>query len=354
MRRLGFALLCLYLTAVILPLVVRFVAKRLPVPHAPGVAMSAQEQELAGFFALEIVGSNAPDEVEVAITALVREPAAACSMVIVYDPANVAVAEAALSGQPVAPADWIAPPMVRQDEVVAPGQINYSVEGTDGPLLAADEERTLGTITFHILTSEVPTVAIKSLYVRDTAYGTMLVDVLITPQHPLLLVASSSAVPTEVPAPSPTPPPTPTPTPVVVLPSPTPLPAPTATPQPPLTPEPALEPASMPVSGFYLRLLPGQTLYGVAHTFGVGVDRLMAVNGIVDPHSIPAETPIFVPLDPPSAFAPRAYFVAPYDRLGSIAEAMGIDAALLAAWNSDVLADGLQAGEWLRLQPPSR
>ena len=59
-----------------------------------------------------------------------------------------------------------------------------------------------------------------------------------------------------------------------------------------------IDPPSRPArlaQGFYHRLQPGQTLYSLARTYDVPLDDLMRANGIVDPTTIPAGRPIFIP-----------------------------------------------------------
>ncbi len=66
------------------------------------------------------------------------------------------------------------------------------------------------------------------------------------------------------------------------------------------TPAPAPTPPPVPASvtapaGVHHPLDRGQTLYALSRAYGVSVDRLMTVNGITDPTTIPSGTPIFVP-----------------------------------------------------------
>ncbi len=336
MRRFGFILLMLYLTALLLPPAIHFIGDRISGPIQASTAQAADE---AGFVGLNWLGMTGPNEAGVEILAKVPEAATRCSLVIVYNPTQMEIVPTE-EGYPVQPATWVAPEMVNHNEIQTPGQLIYSLSGH--PLLEPGEPRSLGTITLHPLTTSGITMAIASLYLENENYGAILVRTPHSPQNPLLL--SLEGISTEpAPTPLPTPLPTPIPTPVVVM-------------EPPTSPDvpiATVAPAPAPESGVYIRILPGQTLYGVARTFGVSVDQLMMLNGLTEAKAVPAEMVLFVPTAPPPAFQPRAYYVAPYDRLEVIADDLGIEVANLQAWNGDVLADGLQAGEWLRLQPPS-
>ena len=59
------------------------------------------------------------------------------------------------------------------------------------------------------------------------------------------------------------------------------------------TPPPVTSPA--PPDGIVHPLEKGLTLYALSRAYGVSVETLIAVNGIPDPSSIPAGTPIFIP-----------------------------------------------------------
>ena len=362
MRKLIYALLVLYATAIILPMGIKLATDHI---HAAPMPTEA-EAVIAGDY-IELTSDPAPEGegVLVSIVAHIHHPVQTCSLIVQYDPTKIAVLDAdpAIEGTQIQISPSIPPSMVEQN-LVASGTIHLSLHGE--PLFSGERAVILGIIPVQFLTDEPAEMALSSAYVADPQGATLLVGFTHPPDHPLILtpVASSTAdtsppaTPTPLPPTATLPPPPPTATPLLALETPSPTPPPT--PLPP-TPAPATtlpatggdceRPPMAYRDGIYIRLLQGQTLYGVARAFNTTVEALMLANGITDVSTIPAETILFVPVPPPAGMGYTAYYVAPYDTLRSIADDFNLPIEALLCRNGDILADGLQAGEWLRLRP---
>jgi murein DD-endopeptidase MepM/ murein hydrolase activator NlpD len=92
----------------------------------------------------------------------------------------------------------------------------------------------------------------------------------------------------------------------------------------------------------------GDTLSELAVRFGVPVQRLAEVNGIVDPNFIVAGHLLVVPSDGGMA---TEYLVRPGDSLWSISDRVGIPVAALAQANGLVNPDWVPAGRLLSVPP---
>ncbi len=362
MRKLIYVILVLYATAIILPMGIKLASTHLRTEPISAEAVATP----AGDY-LELRSSPDPngEGILVSITAYIDHPVQTCSLVLQYDPTKIAVLDAdpAIEGVQIRVSPVIPPSMVKLN-LVSSGMITFSLHGE--PLLSGEHPVILGIIPIQLLTDGPAEIMFSTAYVTDPQGATLLVEFTHPPDRPLILTpvastpadASPPATPTFPPptATLPPPPPTATPVPAVEAPSPTPMPT-------PLPPTPVPTPVVLAAAGdcarppmayrdgIYIRLLQGQTLYDVARAFNTTVEALMLANGITDVSTIPAETILFVPVPPPEGRGYTAYYVAPYDTLRSIADDFNLPVEALICRNGDVLADGLQAGEWLRLRP---
>ncbi len=360
----------LYVLVVLSGFTIAIMWRGTPSSPTASQAVAVAASEGSEHLSLE-VGQVTGSEATIVIVAHIAQPVRTCSLVLSYDPDALTIEDAdpGETGIQIELPNWIVPQEVRRNEVAPGGRFYLSLQGE--PLFTGEHPVVLGLIRTQLHASTSPTMAVSGLYVEDPQGAAFYVHVDQPPDHPLVIETEQAEVPsaTELPVqttleplhtsvpegPSPTP----------LLPTPTPPPAqpePAATPSPPPTPLPA---AIVQVSpddlcpplpaawqdGIYLRLLPGQTLYGVARAFDTTVEALMLANGITDVSTIPAETILFVPVPPPEGRGNTAYYVAPYDTLRSIADDFNLPVEVLICRNGDVLADGLQAGEWLRLRP---
>lgn len=100
--------------------------------------------------------------------------------------------------------------------------------------------------------------------------------------------SSGLVVPEGTPLPTPTPVPTATPTP-------TPEPTPEATAEPTPTPEPTPAPTEEPVGDIEYVVVEGDTWYGLAEAFGIDAERLAAYNGLTLDDFLQPGQIIFVP-----------------------------------------------------------
>ncbi len=355
MRRLIYAILVLYATAIILPMTLK-----LAIRHAGELPLQAKAEvaaETTDYISLESAPDPGGEGFLIVINAHIREPVQTCSLVISYDASRAVILDAdpAREGTQVQLGPSIAPSAVQDNRVDPSGTIYYALKGQ--PLLTGERPVVLGIIHLQLLTNAPGTIAFTTAYISDMQGGALLVRLIPLTDKPLVLsppdVAQATTLPpAPTPTPTPLPPPPPTATPLlVVAPSPAPLPAPSPT---PLVLAPTGDCGHPPMAwrdGIYIRLLQGQTLYGIARAFNTTVDALMQANGITDVSTIPAETLLFVPVPPPAGMGYSAYYVAPYDTLRSIADDFNLPVEALTCRNGDVLADGLQAGEWLRLRP---
>ncbi len=351
MRRLIYAILIVYATAILLPLLIKAAS-----PHIHIAPSHAEAESTPSGDYLELTSNPAPDStsVLVAITAHIHQPVQTCSLILIYDPTQVTILDAdpAAEGTQIEiPTAEIDPSMIQRN-IAASGVITLALQGE--PLLSGEHPVILGLIHLQRLTDEPTGIAISSAYITDPQGSAIWVKFLQPPDQPLLLTPIAPP-PAQVPPPA-----TPTPLPPTAPPPPptaTPLPAPppAATPSTP-TPLPATMSGSdcgypSTRDGIYTRILQGQTLYGLAQAFGISTEALMLANGITDPTTIPAETLLFIPIPPPAGMGTSAYYVAPYDTLRTIADAFNLPVEAILCRNGDILADGLQAGEWLRLRP---
>ena len=358
MRRLLYAILVLYITAIVLPVMLKLTTRYV---HPDLPAMEAASVQQDGYLSLEKGAPLADNELTVLIVAHIPRPVQTCSLVIQYNPAEMTILDAdpSVEGVQLELPEWIKPTMVDRNEVNT-GLIRLSLHGQ--PLFTGEHPAALGLIHLRLLGNGPASLAFASAYVADVNGNTLFIELRQSAQQPLILTPAAlspeesapvAAPPTPTPPP-PTatlPPPPPTATPVVALATP---PPPTPTPLPPQPVSVSGDCERPPMAyrdGIYIRLLQGQTLYGVARAFNTSVETLMLANGIADASTIPAETILFVPVPPPPGAGYSAYYVAPYDTLRSIADDFNLPVEALICRNGDVLADGLQAGEWLRLRP---
>jgi LysM repeat protein len=75
---------------------------------------------------------------------------------------------------------------------------------------------------------------------------------------------------------------------------------------------------------------PGDTLYGIAHTYNTTIGNILKFNRIADPNKIRAGQTVIVPLAPPEA---AVYTVKQGDTLYSIAAAYGTTVSNLVRYN---------------------
>lgn len=172
---------------------------------------------------------------------------------------------------------------------------------------------------------------------------------------------SPTVEPTETSQPSPTPTPAtsePTPTedatPTMVAtptsgPTPTSLPT-SPAPLPPLS-EVIKEPIEPVPDSIYYRIQPKQTIYRLSRMFGTTVEAIVDANDIEDVQSVRMGTVLRIPVSPP--VGKTAYFVSTKETLYSIAHAFGLTVEALADLNQIPATsyDDIEIGEWMILLP---
>ncbi len=148
------------------------------------------------------------------------------------------------------------------------------------------------------------------------------------------------ATPTVKATPTSTPGDTPTPMPTVSW---------TPAPLPPLSE--LTDPITPLADSIYYRIHPKQTLYRLSQTFDTTVEAIAAANGIQDSSDVKAGTVLRIPVKPPSGKA--AYLVSSKETLYSIAHAFGLEVEELGAMNYIGPADydDIDIGQWLVLIP---
>lgn len=124
------------------------------------------------------------------------------------------------------------------------------------------------------------------------------------------------------------------------------------------TPEPTQQPVAQPVApvtagslqpGIYYHLQAGQNLFRVALEFGSTVEAIAQANGIADVNAVPAGKLLYIPVAPPVGRA--AYFVNAHDTLYSLAHTFGLTVESLAAQNNFQPPYDIRVGQWLILLP---
>src|SRR5689334_23958190 len=77
----------------------------------------------------------------------------------------------------------------------------------------------------------------------------------------------------------------------------------------------------------------GETLFRIAQSYGVTVDDLASLNGLVDPSNIQVGQRLLVPANAVAPTAlPQNHVVQPGETLRSIADLYGLTVEYLAAW----------------------
>ena len=99
-----------------------------------------------------------------------------------------------------------------------------------------------------------------------------------------------------------------------------------------LTPPASSASASAPSSRTYV-VQPGDTLLAIAQQFGISADQLAAANNVSNPDSIVVGQSLSIPSGKGSAVAPRTYSVQPGDTLSGIAQSFGVTVDNLIATN---------------------
>ncbi len=128
---------------------------------------------------------------------------------------------------------------------------------------------------------------------------------------------------------------------VVIPPTPTPTATPVATPTPKPTPTPLAH-----------RVLPGDTLSGIAEFYDVAIDELLALNEIANPNSLVAGQRLLLPPDarlPASQPKPPTYTVQPGDTLSAIAVRFGVSIIDLLDVNNLDDPNSIFVGQSLRI-----
>jgi murein DD-endopeptidase MepM/ murein hydrolase activator NlpD len=94
----------------------------------------------------------------------------------------------------------------------------------------------------------------------------------------------------------------------------------------------------------------GETLFRIALGYGVTVDEIVSLNGIVDPSSIQVGQRLLVPTDivAPSTL-PQSHVVQPGETLRSVAQLYSVTIENLAAWNNIANPDSIYVGQALNL-----
>ncbi len=98
----------------------------------------------------------------------------------------------------------------------------------------------------------------------------------------------------------------------------------------------------------------GENLSGIAHRYGVGVDQLVAWNGLSDPDAIRPGQVLSVKGGKPEQKVALRYTVKRGDTLSEIAGEHGVSTEELMSWNSIGDARGLQVGQTLQIYTSSR
>lgn len=111
-----------------------------------------------------------------------------------------------------------------------------------------------------------------------------------------------------------------------------------------LTPPPKAAPSTptpVPASTATYVVQPGDTLNSIARTLGVSPDQLIALNNLADPDHLVEGQALVVPAPRPST---RTYIVQPGDTLNGIADSFGVSSSSIASANHLSNPDDLQPG----------
>ena len=121
-------------------------------------------------------------------------------------------------------------------------------------------------------------------------------------------------------------------------------------PMPVTPPDPAFEryPGEI-APGIYYRIQRGQNLFRLGQTFGVTSEAIAQANGITDVRRIPTGMLLYIPATAP--VGQSAYLVAPGETLYGIAGTFGMTVEQLAALNTIAPPYQLPAGIYLILRP---
>ncbi|MEO8610582.1 MAG: LysM peptidoglycan-binding domain-containing protein, partial [Chloroflexota bacterium] len=94
----------------------------------------------------------------------------------------------------------------------------------------------------------------------------------------------------------------------------------------------------------------GETLFRIAQSYGVTVDDLASLNGLVDPSNIQVGQRLLVPANAVAATEiPQSHVVQPGETLRSIADLYGLTVENLAAWNNIADPNSIFVGQVLNL-----
>jgi murein DD-endopeptidase MepM/ murein hydrolase activator NlpD len=98
----------------------------------------------------------------------------------------------------------------------------------------------------------------------------------------------------------------------------------------------------------------GETLFRIALSYGVTVDDLASLNGLVDPSNIQVGQRLLVPANAVAATSiPQNHVVQPGETLRSIADLYSVTVENLAAWNTIANPDSIFVGQVLNLSAPA-
>ncbi|GAB4442145.1 MAG: hypothetical protein Kow0031_24190 [Anaerolineae bacterium] len=116
-------------------------------------------------------------------------------------------------------------------------------------------------------------------------------------------------------------------------------------------PPPAIDP-SLGTGGFCYQVQRGDTLWGIATSFGVTVPDLAYVNGVSTEYYVIAGQGLFVPTGPINTSGPNIYAAQAGDTVTSIAAQCGVSAYELAVGNGLTTDSVLSPGQLIRIPPP--
>jgi LysM repeat protein len=240
---------------------------------------------------------------------------------------------------------------ILQNEVDESGILHFSAKDLN---LAQSEGRLeLCMIPLRSVAVGQEEISVSSIIIRDLQGETLDVDL------PGLFFITVQEEPIEnTPTPEPTPMEDATPT-LVATPTadatPTSGPTPTSlpispAPLPPLS-EVITEPIKPEPDSVYYRIQPKQTIYRLSKMFGTTVEAIVDANNIEDVESVRMGTVLHIPVSPP--VGKTAYFVSTKETLYSIAHAFGLTVEVLADLNQIPAAsyEDIKIGQWLVLLP---